>query len=102
MANQKRGKEIRETVVNNVADVLSFENFEFVGISSEGAVFNNGEDTFVVRVIVKAETFDFNDAIAEYDEKQKKAEDKKNKHDKKVEKELDKKAKAKAEEEKKE
>lgn len=73
MANQKEAKVIREAVGTMVADVVKFEDFEFAGFTSEGAAFTNGTDTFVVRTIVKSETFDLEGAIAELVEKQEKA-----------------------------
>ena len=71
MANQKVAKEIRE----NVAVALSEMDLgmEYVGRTTEGSLFQVGEDYVVIRAIVKAESFDPNDAVAEYEEKQAKA-----------------------------
>ena len=73
MANQKVAKELRSLVLGTVAET-EIEGAEFLGFTSEGAVFAIGVDIVVVRAIVKAEGFDFNDAIAEYDEKLEKLE----------------------------
>ena len=76
MANQKVAKELRTEYLGTVAET-EFEGGEFVGFTSEGAVFKNGSDVVVVRVIVKAETFDYATEVAEYEEKIRKQEQEK-------------------------
>ena len=73
MANQKMAKELRTKVLETVAGT-EIEGAEFLGFSTEGAVFGMGVDIVVVRAIVKAEGFDYEDAIAEYTEKLEKLE----------------------------
>lgn len=86
MANQKEAKVIREAVGNLVSEAVKYEGFEFAGFTTEGVAFTNGSDTFVVRTIVKSETFDLDDALAEFTEKQEKAKEKEAKKAKAVEK----------------
>ena len=73
MANQKMAKELRTKVLETVAGT-EIEGAEFLGFSTEGAVLGMGVDIVVVRAIVKAEGFDYEDAIAEYTEKLEKLE----------------------------
>ena len=62
-------KVVREGVLETLVDV-KFDNMEYRGRTSEGAVFEYGEGEFVViRAVVKSEKFDLNDALDEYAEK---------------------------------
>ena len=99
--NQKMAKEVRNAMLEVVdgVDFTMVGGFEAVGRTSEGIAFKDVEgNVVVVKVIVKSEAFDVEDAIAEFDEKAIKAEEKAAAKAKKVVKELAKKAKAKEEE----
>ena len=74
MANAKEAKVMRESVLAEVVEKL--EGAVFVGRTSEGALFQLGEDFVVVRAIVKSETFDADKALAEFVAKEKVAEEK--------------------------
>lgn len=76
MANQKEAKVIRDSVGVLVSETVKLEGFDFAGFTSEGAAFTDGTDVFVVRTIVKSETFDLQDAIRELAEKEAKAREK--------------------------
>ena len=76
MANQKVAKELRTTYLETVVGT-EFEGGEFIGFTSEGAVFRQGSDTVVVRVIVKAESFDYESEVAEFEEKARKQKEEK-------------------------
>ena len=70
--NAKEAKVVREGML----DVVGGADFgmEFVGRTSEGALFRtNGGDHVVVRAIVKAETFDADAALQAFAEAQEKA-----------------------------
>ncbi len=73
MATQTQAKAIREGLLAQLVEV-EFEGTEYVGRTSEGAVFRVGEELVVVRTIVKSETFDVEGAIADYAGKIAKAE----------------------------
>jgi len=68
----KESKVVRESMLETVAGV-EFEGMEFVGRTSEGALFRMGEDFVVVRTIVKSETFDADEALRKFNEAQEKA-----------------------------
>ena len=74
--NQKQAKVVREAVGAQVSEKVKMDGYEFAGFTSEGVAFTNGEETFVVRTIVKSETFDLNEAIRELAEKEKTAREK--------------------------
>ena len=76
MANQKESKIIREAVGMQVSQMLALDGYEFAGFTSEGAAFTDGTEVFVVRTIVKSETFDLNGAIEELAQKEKTAREK--------------------------
>ena len=76
MANQKESKAIREAVGTQVSEKVGLEGYEFAGFTSEGAAFTNGEEVFVVRTIVKSETFDLQGAMKELADKEKTAREK--------------------------
>ena len=68
MANQKTAKALRELFLTHIG-YEAFEGMTYQGQTSEGVVFttlDEAEDVVVVRVIVKAEGFDYNEAIADY------------------------------------
>ena len=73
---QKEAKVVRDAVGVLVSETVKMEGYEFAGFTSEGAAFTNGEDVFVVRTIVKSETFDLQDAIQALAEKEAKAREK--------------------------
>jgi len=73
MATQKQAKEIREGLLGQIAEV-TFEGAEYVGRTSEGAVFQVCEDFVAIRTIVKSETFDLEAEMADYAGKIAKAE----------------------------
>ena len=54
----KESRVVREQVGEIVAGAVKYEGYEFVGFTKEGAAFSNGEDNFVIRVIVKSEETD--------------------------------------------
>ena len=63
----KTARATRETFVNAIAETLDIHGAEFVGRTSEGALFAVGEEDFVaVRAIVKSDTFDADAALAEF------------------------------------
>ena len=74
--NQKQAKVVREAVGAQVSEVVKMDGYDFAGFTSEGAAFTNGEETFVVRTIVKSETFDLQGAIRELADKEKAAREK--------------------------
>ena len=88
----KKGAVAREMFMKAL-EGFEVEGFVFVGRVSEGAVFESDEGFVVVKPIVKKDTFDFDDALAEYEEKLVKAKEKEEAKAKKV-------AKAKADKEK--
>lgn len=71
MANQKERNQVRETVIENIGG-LAFEGFKNLGRVSEGILFHEEvQDVFVVvKVIGKKEGFDFEEALAEFEEKE--------------------------------
>lgn len=71
--NQKESKVVREAVGNIVSETVNYEGFKFEGFTSEGVAFSNGEDVFVVRTIVKSETFDLAEALESFQKAQAKA-----------------------------
>ena len=74
MANAKEAKVMRDGILGEVMEKL--EGAAFVGRTSEGALFQLGEDFVVVRAIVKSETFDADKALEEFAAKEKVAEEK--------------------------
>ena len=69
MATQKEMRQYREDFIGTLEDVV-FDGFTFVGITVDGPAYENAEgDVVVVKPIAKKESFDVNDAIAEYGEK---------------------------------
>ena len=73
---QKEAKVVRDAVGVAVSEMVTIEGYEFAGFTSEGVAFTNGTDVFVVRTIVKSETFDLQDAIEALAEKEAKAREK--------------------------
>ena len=69
MMNQAEKTAKRTEVVEQAAELLKVEGFEFAGFTTEGAAFTDGEDAFVVKAIMKSAKFDLEDAIAEKAEK---------------------------------
>ena len=67
--NQKESKVLRTEVVKQASELINIEGYQFEGFSSEGAVFMNGEESFVVRVIVKKPETDVLDQIAKFEAK---------------------------------
>ena len=75
MMNQKEQKVLRSKVAEKIADTFRIENYEFIGYTSEGAVFqNDNEDTFVIRCIVKKDPADVAEQIEDFAKKLEKAE----------------------------
>ena len=72
MATQKEMREMREEVINLIENT-EFANYVFEGIVTDGVLlYNEGLDTYVVvKPIVKKEGFDPEDALQEYEDKQK-------------------------------
>lgn len=58
---------LRTNVMHTVATTDLATDFNFAGMTKEGAAFTNGTDTFVVKTVVKNEGFDLETALAEYE-----------------------------------
>lgn len=91
-----KNKILKNIVENNevaVDNIMSEQDFIFLGYTKEGALYQNecGE-CIVLKLIAKKDDFDFQDALSEKEEQDKKNAEKKQKQDEKV-----KKAKEKAE-----
>lgn len=68
MANQKTAKALRELVLTRIG-YEAFEGMTYQGRTSEGVAFttlDEAEDVVIVRAIVKAEGYDYKEAIADY------------------------------------
>ena len=72
MATQKEMREMREEVIT-LLETSGVEGYEVQGIITDGILlYNEGFDTYVVlKPIVKKEGFDPEDALQEYEDKQK-------------------------------
>jgi hypothetical protein len=71
MLDTKAKAILRTNVMGVIAGTDLATGFNFAGMTKEGAAFTNGEDVFVVKAVVKAESFDLEDALAEYEEAEK-------------------------------
>ena len=65
---------------------LEVEGFKFLGLTKEGALFEGTEGHVVVKVVVKKEGFDAEDALDEFEEAKEKAAERAAKSKEKVEK----------------
>ena len=77
--NAKDAKVIRNYLVQNALANATVEGYEYIGRSSEGAVYSNGIDTIVLRAIVKAEGTEATALVTDYDTKQAKIAERKRK-----------------------
>ncbi len=71
MLDTKAKAVLRTNVMGVIAGVDLATGFDFAGMTKEGVAFTNGEDVFVVKAVVKAEGFDLEDALEEYQEAEK-------------------------------
>jgi hypothetical protein len=74
MATQKEMREMREAMVTSLQEIV-FAEFEQVGVVVEGVLLQHKATGayMVLKPIAKKETFDAEDALAEYEEKVAKA-----------------------------
>lgn len=74
MATQKEMREMREAMVTSLQEI-AFTEFEQVGVVVEGVLLQHKTTGayMVLKPIAKKETFDAEDALAEYEEKVAKA-----------------------------
>lgn len=68
MLDAKGKAVLRREVYGAVGEVELATGFEFAGMGKEGAVFTDGEDSFVVKVVVKNAGYDAAGAVAELEE----------------------------------
>lgn len=69
MATQKEMAVFRAQFIEAVKEI-KVDGFEFTGMTVDGPVFTKGEDAVVVKSIAKKETFDLDDALTEYEDKE--------------------------------
>lgn len=71
MATQKEMRQYREDFMVASVEGIKVVGFEYAGMTVDGPAFENeAGDAVVVKTIAKKESFDLNDAIAEYNEKE--------------------------------
>jgi hypothetical protein len=72
MANQKEMREMRENVITQLAETVELEGFEPVGQIVEGMLYLNTatESYLVLKPIAKKESFDPEDALQEFADKE--------------------------------
>lgn len=72
MATQKEMREMREDIITQLGETVEFEGFEPVGQIVEGMLYMNAktESYLVLKPIAKKESFDAEDALAEFAEKE--------------------------------
>lgn len=73
--DNKEKKIVRESVMNSISE-LNLETFEFKGFTKEGAAFSDGEDTIVVKMVIKNDGYDLEEALEEKAEADAKAAEK--------------------------
>lgn len=73
MATQKEMKEMREDILAQLNDKIDFDNFEQIGQITDGMLyFNKATDGYLVlKPIAKKEGFDVDDALQEFEDKEK-------------------------------
>lgn len=92
MASQKERNAIREEVMESIADTVKFDGMEdsrsvvSFGRISEGLLFyeENTNTFLVVKVIAKKEGFDYDEAVTEFEDKQKAKEEREKEKAKKL------------------
>ena len=71
MATQKEMRQYRLDFINASVEGIEVEGFVYAGMTVDGAAFENEVgDVVVLKAIAKKESFDLNDAIVEYEEKE--------------------------------
>jgi len=78
MSAVKRMSEIRDMAFETGKGIELVEGFTYVGRTSEGLLFEHPEtlEYFVVKIVVKKESFDATEALESYEEKQELAKEK--------------------------
>ena len=73
MASQKEMREIRENIITQLTETVEFEGFEPVGQIVEGMLYLNEvtQSYLVLKPIAKKESFDVDDALQEFEDKEK-------------------------------
>lgn len=57
---------LRAEVTANLAQAVLANDFNYAGVTKDGVAFTDGNTTFVLKPVIKAESYDLDRAIGEY------------------------------------